>query len=130
MADKVRIDKWLWSVRIFKSRTISSDACKSGKVRIDDKTVKPSYLVGVGEIVIVRKNGFDFQFKVLKLIQKRVGAPIAQTCYEDLTSEEELNKYKDWFVVGKAAAEKREKGSGRPTKKQRRTIDKYKDGDH
>lgn len=64
-------------------------------------------------------------FKVVKLIHKRVGAPIAKECYEDLTPAEEMNKFKDWFV-GKAKPEFREKGAGRPTKRQRREIDKYK----
>mgnify|MGYP000562455201 CR=1 FL=1 len=123
--DKVRIDKWLWSVRIFKSRTIATDACKSGKIKIKGVNVKPSYLVEREELVEVRKNGFDLQFKVIDLIQKRVSAPLAQQCYEDLTPAEELNKYQDWFV-GKAAAEKREKGAGRPTKKERRSIDEFK----
>ncbi len=123
--DKVRIDKWLWSVRIFKSRTIATDACKSGKVKIKGANVKPSYMLEREELVEVRKNGFNLQFKVIDLIQKRVSAPLAQECYEDLTPAEELNKYQDWFV-GKAAAEKREKGAGRPTKKERRTIDEFK----
>lgn len=126
--EKVRIDKWLWSVRIFKSRTIATDAVKEGKVKIDGKTVKASYMLEVGEQLEVRKNGFNFQYKVLSLIEKRVGAPLAQLCYEDLTSQEELNKYNAWFV-GKAAAEKREKGAGRPTKKERRVIDQFKKGE-
>ncbi len=123
--DKVRIDKWLWSVRIFKSRTMATDACKSGKVKIKGANDKPSYLVEREELVEVRKNGFDLQFKVVDLIQKRVSAPLAQVCYEDLTPADELNKYQDWFV-GKASAEKRERGTGRPTKKERRTIDDFK----
>ena len=123
--EKVRVDKWLWSVRIFKSRTIATDACKSGKVRMDDNAVKASQTVQRGDLLEVRKDGFIFQYKVVDLIEKRVGAPIAQTCYEDLTSEEELNKYKDWFV-GKAGVEKREKGAGRPTKRERREIEDFK----
>ena len=125
MAKKVRVDKWLWSVRIFKSRTLATTACKSSKVKINETAVKPSFLLEGGEILHVRKSGFDLQFKVDKLIEKRVGAPLAVECYTDLTPEEELNKYQDWFV-GKAAPEKREKGAGRPTKKERRNIDRYK----
>ena len=125
MLKKVRIDKWLWSVRIFKSRTMATDACKSGKVKIGGSSVKPSYLLERDETVEVRKNGFDLTFKVVDLIQKRVGAPQAQLCYEDLTPQEELDKFKNWFV-GKAASEKREKGAGRPTKKERRQIDGFK----
>lgn len=126
MLDKVRIDKWLWSVRIYKSRTLATDACKSGKVKIDGAAVKPSYMVSKEDVIEVRKNGFNFRLRVIDLIQKRVGAPIAQQCYEDLTPEEELQKYDSWFV-GKAAAEKREKGAGRPTKRERREIDRFKD---
>lgn len=125
MLEKVRVDKWLWSVRIFKSRTLATSACKSGKVKIDGVSVKPSYSLERGEILQVRKNGFDMRYKVVDLLQKRVGAPIAQKCYEDLTPEEELNKYNDWFV-GKAAPERRDKGAGRPTKKERRKIEKFK----
>ncbi len=125
--DKVRVDKWLWSVRIFKSRTIAADACKGGKVRINGETVKPSYFLRQSEVVTVRKSGFDFQFKVVTLIQKRVGAPIAVTCYEDLTPEAEKNKYQTWFLAGKPSVGQRDKGTGRPTKKERREIDQFKE---
>lgn len=125
--DKVRIDKWLWSVRIFKTRTQATDAVKGGRVRINGSSVKASSPVQRGDKVDVRKEGFNFEFVVKDLIQKRVGAPIAQTCYDNVTPEEELNKFKDWFV-GKGAAERREKGAGRPTKRDRRTLEDFKDG--
>ncbi len=124
--EKVRIDKWLWSVRIFKSRTLATDACKSGKVKINGSSVKASYMLERGTQIQVHKNGFNLEYKVLDLIQKRVSAPLAQACYEDLTPADELNKYNDWFV-GKGGAEKRERGAGRPTKRERRNIDKFKD---
>lgn len=123
--NKVRIDKWLWSVRIFKSRTLASDACKSGNVKINDTSVKPSYMVSREEIVLVKKNGFNMTYKVIALIDKRVSAKLAEPCYENLTPEEELNKFKDWFT-GKAQPERREKGTGRPTKRDRREIDRFK----
>ena len=123
---KVRVDKWLWSVRIFKSRTQATTACKAGKVKVNTSTVKPSSSIERGQTVEVKKNGFNFSFKVIDLIEKRVGAPIAVKCYEDLTPDEEKNKYNDWFV-GKAPAEQRERGAGRPTKRERRQIDHYKD---
>ena len=122
---KIRIDKWLWSVRIFKSRTLASNACKGGRVKVDHEGVKASSNLEVGQTVQVKKNGFDLEFRVIKLIEKRVGAPLAVECYEDLTPPEELNKFKDWFV-GKGQSEMREKGAGRPTKKERREIDDYK----
>jgi ribosome-associated heat shock protein Hsp15 len=123
---KVRIDKWLWSIRIFKSRTISTDACKAGKVKVGEYQVKPSFMVSEGEVVTVKKDGFNFQFKVVQLIEKRVGAPIAVTCYQDVTPPEERNKYEAWFLNGSPAAERREKGAGRPTKKERREIEGFK----
>lgn len=124
--DKVRIDKWLWSVRIFRSRTIATDACKAGKVQVNKTVVKPSAMVSVGDLVVVKKEGFNFQFRVLQLIEKRVGAPIAVTCYVDITPEEEKNKYKSWFLNGMVGTEGREKGAGRPTKKERREMDDFK----
>lgn len=124
--EKVRVDKWLWSVRIFKTRTISTTAIKSGKVKVGEKVVKPSYLLRVGEEVQVKKEGFNLTFIAKTLINKRVSATLAAPCYENITPEEELNKYKDWFV-GKASPERREKGAGRPTKRERRTIEGYKD---
>lgn len=124
---KVRIDKWLWSVRLFKSRTIATDACKAGRVRIGEEPVKPSYLLSENEVVLLKKDGFNFQYRALQLIEKRVGAPIAVTCYEDITPETEKNKYKAWFLNGTGTAEIREKGAGRPTKKERREIDSFKD---
>lgn len=125
MSQKVRVDKWLWSVRIFKSRTIATDTIKSGKVKVNNVLVKASQLVQTGDRVYVQKNGFQFLFEVINPIEKRVGAAIAQACYIDHTPAEELNKYKDWFV-GKTGGEFREKGSGRPTKKERREIDDFK----
>jgi len=124
--DKVRIDKWLWAVRIFKSRTMANTAVKSGKVKVGEKTVKPSYLVSVDEKLYVRKNGFNLTFLVKDIIKKRVSATLAAPCYDDLTPDSEKNKYKDWYV-GKAAAEVRAKGEGRPTKRERREIDIYKE---
>lgn len=122
---KVRIDKWLWSVRLFKSRSMATDACKAGKVKVKDNNAKPSYLVSLGDEIEVKKNGFNLTFKVLHIIEKRVSATLAAPCFEDLTPLEELNKYKEWFV-GKAGAEFRQRGEGRPTKKERREIDDFK----
>ena len=126
--EKERIDKWLWSVRIFKSRTQATDACKSGRVKLNKSSVKPSTLIKPGDEVVVTKMGFDFSFKAIQIISKRVGAPLAIQCYEDITPAEELNKYKTWFL-GQSKFEFREKGAGRPTKKERREIDTFKDED-
>lgn len=125
--EKVRIDKWLWSVRIFKSRTLAADEIKSGKVRIGETNAKPADNVVVGQLVYVKKDGFNLEFLVKKLIDKRVSAPLAIECYDNLTPMEEMNKYKEWYV-GKMGAEFRGRGTGRPTKRERRDIDTFKDG--
>ena len=125
MSKKGRIDKWLWAVRIFKSRTLANAACKSGKVKVEGEKVKPAQSINEGQIVEVKKNGFEYTFKIIKILQKRVGAPISVSCYENLTPEEELNKYKDWYI-GKGQTEKRAKGAGRPTKKDRRELEAFK----
>ncbi len=119
------MDKWLWSVRIFKSRTLATDMCKSGRVLLGEQRVKPSQLIKAGDYLEVNKNGYNFRFEVIKLLDKRVSAPLAQEAYIDHTPEEELNKYKDWFI-GKSGAERRDRGQGRPTKKERREIDLFK----
>ncbi len=123
--ERVRLDKWLWSVRIFKTRNIAAEVCRSGHVKNSTKTLKPSYIVSVGDVLRVKKNGFLMEYKILKIISKRVSATLAQECYDNLTSQEELNKFKDWFI-GKARPERREKGAGRPTKRERRVIDEFK----
>ncbi|MBK8449421.1 MAG: RNA-binding S4 domain-containing protein [Saprospiraceae bacterium] len=122
--EKIRIDKWLWSVRIFKSRTIATDACKKGRILIHEIEAKPSQLISINSLIDVKKNGFRFQFKVIKLIEKRVSAPEAAICYINLTPIEELNKYQDWFT-GQGTLERRDRGAGRPTKKERREIDRH-----
>jgi ribosome-associated heat shock protein Hsp15 len=123
--DKTRIDKWLWAVRIFKSRSMAADACKNGRVKFNGSILKASANVMRGNIIQVRKDHFNFTFKVLDIIDKRVSAKLAEPCYENITPPEELNKFKSWFLNSQSV-EFREKGSGRPTKKERRVIDDYK----
>ncbi len=119
---KTRIDKWLWAIRIYKTRTLASDACSAGKVKIDGESVKASYMIKVGQTVHIQKQGEKHIIKCLQLIEKRVGAAIATTCYEDLTPPEEKDKLRFPSVF----YEVRDKGTGRPTKKDRRDIDKFK----
>lgn len=129
MAEKeiqqVRVDKWLWSVRIFKSRSLATEACKSGKVHVNGSPVKAAFSLTGGEHILARKAGFNFEFEVVKLIEKRVSASLAAECYINKTPDEEMNKYEDWFV-GKKGVEYRERGTGRPTKKERRELDDFK----
>lgn len=125
MLQKVRTDKWLWSVRLFKSRSMAADACRNNRVRVNEIIAKPSHLLTPGDVIHIKKNGFNLTYKVLQLLDKRVSASLAAPCLEDLTPPEELNKYREWFV-GKSGVEYREKGDGRPTKKDRREIDEFK----
>lgn len=123
--DKVRLDKWLWSIRLYKTRSLAAEACKAGNVKNAKKSLKPAYLLSTNEVITVKRNGFLMKYQVLQTISKRVSAPLAKECYLDLTPEDELNKYKAWFV-GKAKPERRDKGAGRPTKRERRVIDEFK----
>ena len=125
MSDKVRVDKWLWSVRLYKSRTLASEACKSGKIRINQVLAKAAANISAGDLIELKRKGFTFTFKVEKIIKTRVSAVLALPCYLNLNPEEELNKYKNWFV-GKTGTEFREKGLGRPTKRERRDLDDFK----
>lgn len=120
---KTRIDKWLWATRWFKTRTMASDACSSGKVKVDGQNVKASFQVQEGHTIVFNKNGLRYTVQVQKVIDKRVGAPQAQACYEDLTPPEDKERFASAFRIN---FEIRDKGVGRPTKKDRREIDKFK----
>ena len=122
---KIRIDKWLWAVRIFRTRSISTDACNSGKVKIDGKSIKPSRAIKLNETITVQKGIIKFVYNVTGLIEKRVSAKIANENVNDLTSEEEKFKMK---AASSQSVATRDKGIGRPTKKDRRDIDKLKWG--
>lgn len=126
--EKTRIDKYLWSIRIFKSRSMATDACREGKIKLNGAVAKSSAIVTTGDLLDINKDNFRFKYKVVQVIEKRVSAILAKPCYEDLTSEDELNKFKSWFV-GKGGPERRERGAGRPTKKERREIGDFKEAD-
>jgi len=123
--DQVRIDKWLWAVRIFKTRSSANDACSSGRVRVDDSPAKPSQRVKVDNVITVRTRGVTRTYRCVKIIEKRVGAPVAVECYEDLTPPDALPKPRRRDDDGRidAAWAERERGSGRPTKRDRRQME-------
>ena len=122
--EKVRVDKWLWSIRMFKTRTAATDACNSGKVKLDGTRIKPSQLVKIGDELQFAQNGDVKILKVIKLIDKRVGAPIAITCYEDKSPPSIHDQSQPSFFY---QYEIRDRGVGRPTKKDRRDIERFKD---
>ncbi len=119
--NKVRIDKWLWAVRIYKTRSVATTACNGGKVKIDGQTVKPSRVIQIGETISVRKRFISSTFVVLGLLEKRVSAKLAVEYVQDVTPQEEKMKVK---VNAAIPVHTREKGAGRPTKKDRRKLDK------
>ncbi|MCF8338638.1 MAG: RNA-binding S4 domain-containing protein [Bacteroidales bacterium] len=118
--EQVRIDKWLWAIRMYKTRSKSSSMCKKGKVDINDHEAKASSVVRVGDEVSVRIKTMTKTLRVTGLLDKRVSASVAAENYEDLTPQKEYDKLEKLREVN---AEYREKGKGRPTKKERREID-------
>ncbi|MCF8368422.1 MAG: RNA-binding S4 domain-containing protein [Bacteroidales bacterium] len=121
--ESVRIDKWLWAVRIYKTRSLATEACKSNKVRIADQPVKPSREVKVNDTIVVSQNQIQRTLEVKAILDKRVGAKLVEEYLHDLTPQEEYDKLKMMHVLNH---EIREKGIGRPTKKERRLIEKLK----
>jgi ribosome-associated heat shock protein Hsp15 len=117
----VRIDKWLWAVRIYKSRTLATDACTGGKVKINGKSIKPSWVVKPGEVLTVQSGYIKRTYKVLELLEKRVSAKLAKDYIKDITPEEELLKLE---TAHYSTYISRFRGSGRPTKKDRRIFEK------
>jgi ribosome-associated heat shock protein Hsp15 len=125
MDEAVRIDKWLWAVRVFKTRSMASDACRSGKVLIDEQEVKPSREVKINDVVTVKVSPhFTRTLVVLQRLTNRVGAKLVPEFANDITPPEEHEKLKKYNELN---WEKRDRGIGRPTKKERRLIDKLKD---
>ena len=116
----VRLDKWLWAVRAYKTRSLAIEACKAGHVKIAGQRVKPSHVVKVGEVITFRGGDLDRTFRVLGLIEKRVGAPTAKEYAEDLTPPSEYEKARQPVV---APLFHRPKGAGRPTKRDRRLLE-------
>lgn len=123
-SQEVRIDKFLWAARIYKTRTIAAEACSKGQVTIMDMPVKPSRIVKPGEIIMVRKPPMVHTYKVLGIISNRQSAQIVKEFIEEITPDEEFTK-RDIARLQKNAV--REKGTGRPTKKDRRDIDRFTD---
>ena len=119
-----RIDKWLWAVRIYKTRALSTEACAGGKVKIIGNTLKASRMIRQGDIIQIRKGVVKYEYKVLKIAEKRMGAKMVPDFMEDLTPDKELEKLK---ISKSLSGQFREKGKGRPTKKERRIINKMKE---
>jgi len=117
----IRIDKWLWAVRIFKTRSMAANACKNSKEFIKESSVKPSHIVKIGDVIEVKHLPITRTFKVIGLLEKRVSAKIAKDFVEEITPAEEFEKLK---AIRNNPLAFREKGTGRPTKRERRKTDR------
>lgn len=120
MADTERIDKVLWAIRVFKTRTEATEACKGGKVKVGGANAKPSRMLKVGEVVEVRKGAVRYSYRIKRLTDHRLGAALVPDYAENLTPQSEIDKLKapvETFFV------RRDRGAGRPTKKERRSIE-------
>ena len=120
--NEVRIDKWMWATRLFKTRTIAAEACKKNRITIGGNQIKPSRMIKIGDIIEIRKPPVTFSFKVLELAENRMGAKMVPQYIENVTPPEqyellEMNKISG-FVD-------RARGLGRPTKKERRDLEQF-----
>ncbi|MGO2520602.1 MAG: RNA-binding S4 domain-containing protein [Microbacterium sp.] len=115
----VRVDSWLWAVRVYKTRSAATTACRAGHIRVNSAKVKAAQTVKPGDEVRIRISGFDRILTVRQTLTKRVGAPVAALAYEDRTPAREPQ----------AALGLRDRGAGRPTKRERRDIDKLRGRD-
>lgn len=121
MDEPVRIDKWLWAVRLFKTRSLATEECKKGRVTIDGSAVKPSRVPKIGELIKVRKPPVTYSYRVVAITGKRVGAKLAPEFVEDVTPPEEL---KILEIRQQMGFFERDRGTGRPTKKDRRDLER------
>ena len=119
---EARIDKWMWAVRIFKTRTIAAEACKKGRISINGTLAKAARMIKPGDVIQVRKPPITYSFKVLQPIEKRVGAKLVTEMMENVTTPDQYELLEMSHVSGFV---NRAKGTGRPTKKDLRTLDEF-----
>lgn len=121
-SETARADKWLWAARIFKTRSIAATACKNGRVTINGTNIKPSHLIKAGDVLNVKKPPVTYSFKVLKCIEQRVGAKLIPEIYENVTDAKQYELLEMSRISGFV---NRARGTGRPTKKERRSLDAF-----
>tara|TARA_B100000676_G_C17882471_1_gene734697 strand:+ start:68 stop:448 length:381 start_codon:yes stop_codon:yes gene_type:complete len=122
MSKNIRIDKFLWMVRLYKTRAISNKACTSGRVKVNNSVCKPSFHVNVDDELIIRKGIVKYQIIIKDFPKSRVSAKLVEQYIKDITPESEIMKLKS---ASSQIVLRREKGSGRPTKKERRELNKF-----
>ncbi len=120
--NEVRIDKWMWATRIFKSRTIAVEACKRGRIMINNMPAKASRNVKLGDVVQVRKPPITYSFQVVGLIDRRVGAKLVPDYLKDVTPQDQLQVLENARLIGFVD---RARGTGRPTKRDRRDLESF-----
>ncbi len=121
---EVRVDKWLWAMRVFKTRTIATEACKKGRVMMGGAAVKPSRALKVGDVVEVRKPPITYTFKVVQLTQNRLGAKLVPDYLENLTPKSQYDLLEMSRISGFVD---RQKGLGRPTKREGRELERFRE---
>ena len=119
---EARIDKWMWAARIFKTRTIAAEACKKGRVNINGVQAKPARMIKPGDVIQIKKSPVTYSFKVLQAIEKRVGAKLIPEIFENVTTPDQYELLEMSKISGFI---NRAKGTGRPTKKDRRDLDEF-----
>ena len=119
---EVRVDKFLWAMRIYKTRSIATDACKCGRIKMNGVEVKPSRSFHVGDVFTVRKGPITYTYRILQLWGNRVGAKLVPEYLQDITPKEQLELLE---LARYAAQSGRDRGTGRPTKKDRRDIEQF-----
>ena len=119
---EVRVDKYLWAMRIYKTRSIATDACKCGRVKMNGVEVKPSRMFHVGDVFSVRKGPITYTYRILQLWGNRLGAKMVPEYLQDITPKEQLELLE---LARFAAQSGRDRGTGRPTKKDRREIEQF-----
>lgn len=122
MHSDIRVDKWLWTMRLFKTRSLAADACKKGRVFINGVTLKPSHLVHVGDVIQLKRPPVLFSYKILEITENRVGPKLVANYMSQVTTRDQLELL-EMIKLDKANA--RAKGLGRPTKKERRSLDEF-----
>ena len=121
---EIRIDKWLWAVRLFKTRSLAAEACKKGKIIVQNRPVKPSKNIAIGDIIQIRRNPIVYSFEVLNVSQNRMGAKLVPQFMAHVTTPDQLALLE---ILKLEEKNKRTKGLGRPTKKERRDLDEFVD---
>ena len=116
--EEARVDQWLWSIRLYKTRSLATDACRGGHVKVNGRAAKPATAVRIGDRVEAHAHGRERVFEVVRPIDKRVGPPVAVECYVDHSPPVPPREEEDLFLV-------RDMGTGRPTKRDRRQLDRF-----